>query len=419
MTTMETAPIPANEEERLEKLRQYEILDSATEQDYDDIARLVTQICGTSLSTISFVDRDRQWFKAAVGIEDQETSRDVAFCAHTILGTELFTVEDASADPRFADNPLVTIDPQLRFYAGMPLITPDGYRLGALCAMDRSPRKLTAEQEEALGILARHVVDLLELRRSRRILETQNRELRELSDLKSRLMSIIAHDLRSPMANISALMSLFENEDLDEAEHQELMLELHHTVGATGYLLDNVIGWASRSLESSPFEFSQISVDELLQELADSIRHEMESKGNALELQLSVGAEINCDRNILVFVIRNLLNNANKFTSDGTITLAAQVSADEATVTVADTGIGMSEDIQKSLFEWNSRSGTPGTAGEKGAGLALLFCRDFLQRLGGSLQVSSAPGKGTTFTVRVPVAALDTGTVQAAPTTTP
>ena len=400
---MKTAQIPANEEERLEKLRQYEILDSATEQDYDDIARLVTQICGTSLSTISFVDRDRQWFKAAVGIDDQETSRDVAFCAHTILGTELFTVEDASADPRFADNPLVTIDPQLRFYAGMPLITPDGYRLGALCAMDRSPRKLTAEQEEALGILARHVVDLLELRRSRRILETQNRELRELSDLKSRLMSIIAHDLRSPMANISALMSLFENEELDETERQELITELHRTVSSTAYLLDNVIGWASRSLESSPYEFSQIPVDELLTELEDSIRHEMESKGNTLELQLSGGAEIRCDRNILVFVIRNLLNNANKFTAGGTITLAAQVTAEEATIAVADTGVGMSEDILKSLFEWNSRSGTPGTAGEKGAGLALLFCRDFLQRLGGSLQVSSAPGTGTTFTVRVPV----------------
>lgn len=400
---MKTAPIPANEEERLEKLRQYEILDSATEQDYDDIARLVTQICGTSLSTISFVDRDRQWFKAAVGIEDQETSRDVAFCAHTILGNELFTVEDASADPRFADNPLVTIDPQLRFYAGMPLITPDGYRLGALCAMDRSPRKLTAEQEEALGVLARHVVDLLELRRSRRILETQNRELRELSDLKSRLMSIIAHDLRGPMANISALMSLFEAEELDEAERQELMLELRHTVGATGYLLDNVIGWASRSLESSQYEFSQIPVDELLKELEDSIRHEIDSKGNTLEVQLSGGAEISGDRNILVFVIRNLLNNANKFTAEGTITLAAQVKAEEATITVADTGVGMTKEIQESLFEWNSRSGTRGTAGEKGAGLALLFCRDFLQRLGGSLQVSSAPGTGTTFTVRVPV----------------
>ena len=400
---MKTAPIPANEEERLEKLRQYEILDSATEQDYDDIARLVTQICGTSLSTISFVDRDRQWFKAAVGIEDKETSRDVAFCAHTILGTELFTVEDASADPRFADNPLVTIDPQLRFYAGMPLITPDGYRLGALCAMDRSPRKLTAEQEEALGVLARHVVDLLELRRSRRVLETQNRELRELSDLKSRLMSIIAHDLRSPMANISALMSLFENEELDETERQELVTELHRTVSSTAYLLDNVIGWASRSLESSPYEFSQIPVDELLRELADSIRHEMESKGNALELQLSGGAEISCDRNVLVFVVRNLLNNANKFTAGGTITLAAQATAEEATIAVADTGVGMSEDTQQTLFEWNSRSGTPGTAGEKGAGLALLFCRDFLQRLGGSLQVSSAPGTGTTFTVRVPV----------------
>ncbi|TVR91128.1 MAG: sensor histidine kinase [Spirochaetaceae bacterium] len=402
---MTTAPLPPDEEERLEKLRQYDILDSATEQDYDDIARLVTQICGTSLSTISFVDRDRQWFKASVGIEDKETSRDVAFCAHTILGNELFTVEDASADPRFADNPLVTIDPQLCFYAGMPLVTPDGYRLGALCAMDRSPRKLTAEQEEALSILARHVVDLLELRRSRRILETQNRELREVSDLKSRLMSIIAHDLRSPMATISSLMSLFETQELDDAERKELVTELHHTVSSTGYLLDNVIGWASRSLESSPYEFSLIQVDELLKELADSIRHEMENKGNRLDVQSSGGAEITCDRNVLVFVIRNLLSNANKFTANGAITLSAQVASEEAVITVADTGVGMPEHTLHTLFDWNSRSGATGTAGEKGAGLALLFCRDFLQRLGGTLTADSTLGKGTTFTVKIPVSA--------------
>lgn len=246
---MTSAPIPENEDQRLEKLQEYDILDTATEQDYDDIARLVTQICGTELSTISFVDRDRQWFKASVGIAEQETSRDVAFCAHTILGDELFTVEDAAADPRFDDNPLVTIDPQLRFYAGMPLITPDGYRLGALCAIDRSPRRLTPEQEEALHILARHVVDLLELRRSRRILEDQNRELRELSDLKSRLMSIIAHDVRSPMASISSLMSLFGSQELNEEEEKKLLQELHHVIGSTQYLLENVIGWASRSLE--------------------------------------------------------------------------------------------------------------------------------------------------------------------------
>ena len=256
-----------------------------------------------------------------------------------------------------------------------------------------------------MSVLARHVVDLLELRRARRILEMQNQELRELSDLKSRLMSIIAHDLRSPMANISSLMSLFENQELDDAERKELVEELHHTVSSTGYLLDNVIGWASRSLESSPYEFSHIQVDELLSELADSIRHEVEGKGNRLVVQPTGGAAVTCDRNVLVFVIRNLLNNANKFTADGTIALAADVSTDHATITVADTGVGMTEDTQQTLFDWNSRSGSPGTAGEKGAGLALLFCRDFLQRLGGTLQVSSAPGKGTTFTVQIPVTA--------------
>jgi PAS domain S-box-containing protein len=160
-----SAPLPANEEARLDALRDLEILDTAPEPEFDDLALIASQICGTPISLISLVDRDRQWFKSKIGIEARETSRDVAFCSHAIRQRELFVVSDAMDDPRFSTNPLVTADPKIRFYAGAPLRTSDGHAVGTLCVLDRTPRKLTGEQENALRALARQVAAQLELRR--------------------------------------------------------------------------------------------------------------------------------------------------------------------------------------------------------------------------------------------------------------
>jgi len=159
------APLPATEDARLEALEDLEILDTPPEQEYDDLALIASEICGTPISMISFVDRERQWFKSRVGMSAAETSRDAAFCAHAILQRGLFVVADATKDPRFSDNPLVTADPQIRFYAGAPLRTADGHALGTLCVMDRTPRQLTERQEDALRALSRQVEAQLELRR--------------------------------------------------------------------------------------------------------------------------------------------------------------------------------------------------------------------------------------------------------------
>ncbi len=154
-----------NEQQRLIALQSYQILDTASEPEYDDIAQIAAQICGTPIALVSLVDASRQWFKAAIGLDARQTPRGIAFCAHAIEQTETFIVEDASQDPRFTNNPLVTDDPNLRFYAGVPLVTPDGHPLGTLCVLDRTAKKLTPRQEISLRALARQVVRLLELRR--------------------------------------------------------------------------------------------------------------------------------------------------------------------------------------------------------------------------------------------------------------
>jgi PAS domain S-box-containing protein len=161
-----TVPSPVREAERLEALRRFRILDTLPECEFDDIALLAAHICRTPIAMVSLVDADRQWFKAKVGVAETGTARDIAFCAHAILGADLFVVPDATADERFAGNPFVTGAAHIRFYAGAPLVTPEGHALGTLCVLDRTPRELAPEQASALGALARQVVSLLELRRA-------------------------------------------------------------------------------------------------------------------------------------------------------------------------------------------------------------------------------------------------------------
>jgi GAF domain-containing protein len=159
------APIPDNEAQRLAALKEYQILDTAAEQNYDDITALAAYLCDVPIAMISLVDKSRQWFKSKLGLNEQETPRDVAFCAHAILQTEPLIVRDALKDSRFADSALVTCAPNIRFYAGFPLASPEGFALGTLCAIDRKPRHLSAQQKQAMQALSRQVMALLELRR--------------------------------------------------------------------------------------------------------------------------------------------------------------------------------------------------------------------------------------------------------------
>ncbi len=197
-----------DEDARLRALRSYEVLDSAPEEAFDGLTRLAAEICGTPIALVSLVDADRQWFKSRLGLEQGETPRDVSFCAHAIAQPGTLVVGDARQDPRFADNPLVTAEPRIRFYAGAPLRSPDGHALGTLCVLDTRPRELSAEQLEALALLARQAQLLLELRRrmaelraSREALRESEERYRDLFEGASDLIQAVAPDGRLLYAN--------------------------------------------------------------------------------------------------------------------------------------------------------------------------------------------------------------------------
>jgi PAS domain S-box-containing protein len=272
------APLPPNEAQRLEALLEYKILDTPAEKAFDDLTRLAAYICGTPISLISLIDAERQWFKSKVGLEASETPRDFAFCAHAMLQPEPFIVPDATTDERFATNPLVTSDPNVRFYAGIPLITPENQALGTLCVIDHVPRNLTPEQLEALRILSRQVIQQLELRRNLANLTLQVTERQQAGKRRRQFFKRIAGGLAMASAILAivgsvsyqSLTGLIKTNNL-AAQTQERLTKLEELLsqvkdaetGQRGYLLTG----DERYLE--PYKAALANLDQDINELKE------------------------------------------------------------------------------------------------------------------------------------------------------
>ena len=248
---MQKPEIPTNERDRQAALDRYNILDTMPEQEYDDLTQLAADICGTPIALISLVDRDRQWFKSRVGLDATETPRDISFCGHAVAESSFLNIPDATQDARFADNPLVALDPNIRFYAGMPLKTADNFTLGTLCVIDLQPKNLTEQQIRQLESLSRLVISQFELRRSNATRKRATKWLSQETMLKQAVLdsanlAFISTDLDGAIATFSVgaerllgyesaevigkSPAIFHdiNEIIEQA--QELSVELNETI---------------------------------------------------------------------------------------------------------------------------------------------------------------------------------------------
>lgn len=399
---MISAPIPVNEKERLSKLKEYNILDTPAEESFDEIVKLASIICKVPMSTITLLDEKRQWFKSRIGIKNQETSREIAFCAHVINGDDLMIVNDATEDERFADNPMVTSDPDIRFYAGMPLITPDGNKLGTICVIDNVPRTLTEEQKFALQILAKNVITLLELRLKNNNLSdtlttlySQSNEIERINNINTRLLSILAHDLKNPLGVIQQVTDMYLAGQISSDDMTEIFTELKKNVNNALDMLNEVLQWGTAQVQGRATDFQDFNIFDIVEQKQESYYLLLKSKGNRLINLCEKELNFKADLNMMRFILRNLIMNANKFTKDGTISVKTFDSDDFVEVVVSDTGVGMKPSQINRLFKWETRQSLDGTSGEKGTGLGLLICNEFVHKQGGKIWVESTLGKGS------------------------
>ena len=400
--------IPAEEPQRLKSLYQYKILDTPPEPEFDELAKLASQICSTPISLVTLVDVDRQWFKAKVGLDANQTPREVAFCAHAIHHDDLFLIKNANEDERFQHNPLVTGSPNIRFYAGMPLITPSGQKLGTLCVIDTKPRELTDDQMFALKVLSRQVIQQMELKLHNRQLQNsiqkisrQNDELNRLNKVSNKLISIISHDLRSPLTTLKGFLPLLENNQLDKMETNQFIEGISVLLDSSSDLLDNLIQWGVRQMDDEDVKVQSFRMDLLVMEVFQHLKLNAQFKNNELTHHLEAPFYITADSTMIRFVIRNLLQNAIKFTANGTIAVHASEDDEFYFIKVQDTGCGIHPNQLDDLFNWDIKVSTRGTAGEKGAGLGLVICKEFVEKHHGKMGVSSQLGKGSIFTFSI------------------
>ena len=398
--------------ERLEALKTYHILDSEEESQFNEMAELASLICEAPIPLISLLDDKRQWFKARVGLGIRETPIELSFCKHAIRQEDVFVVEDATKDERFLTNELVLGDPYIRFYAGMPLQTPEGVGLGTLCVIDSKPRQISDSQKWALKILSNQVVKLLELRKAMFVVEKTNQELlnkqRELEKLikfKNKVFSIISHDLRGPIGSISQVLGLLNNGMITSDEFVEVVPRLANQTNEARDVLNNLLSWAnSNKPETEPLK-KAINLNEGLEEIRKSLEESALRKEIVLGLDtFELPNTIRIDKEGLTIVLRNLIKNSIKFCRQGDqIRFGCELKGEELFFYIKDTGVGFDETIGLKLFDEMQHVTTYGTANEKGTGIGLLICKNIVEKNGGKIWAEGKPNQGANFYFTIPL----------------
>jgi signal transduction histidine kinase len=386
-----------NEEERIKSLESYFIMDTLPEEDFDNLALLAAEICGTPISLVTFIHKERQWFKSRFGIDSNEIDRDYTFCGHAInISNDIFIVPDSREDIRFYDNPAVTGELNVIFYAGVPLITEKGLPIGTLCVVDQKPRELTQNQIRSLKALSHQTMKLLDLRLKSMELEKAMVKLEKKNHELERFANIAAHDLKSPLANVSGLTDLFlENykTKIDEEGH-----EIIHLIKSSSDKLKAMIdGLLEYSKTDNIVKDNKTEVN--LEVLKNEISSLFVFKNNcSITLKTNVDS-VKTNKTAIEQILINLIANAIKYNDKEIATIEIEVVEEEEVykVSVNDNGSGIVKEDHERIFQIFEIVTTQDRFGQKGNGIGLATVKKIVEDLGGSIYVESKIGKGSKF----------------------
>ncbi|MEU7902590.1 GAF domain-containing sensor histidine kinase [Actinoplanes sp. NPDC049118] len=398
------APLPSNEADRLAALYELHVLDTPAEKDFDDIVRLAATVCGVPMSLISLIDVDRQWFKAKIGTELTQTSRDLSFGAHAILGNDLLVVPDTREDARFSGHPTVDRGDGVRFYAGAPLITSDGFAVGTLCVFDSVPRRLDTEQLQVLRALARQVTSQLEMRRYATALANTTARLQELERRKDELAGLVGGELRAPLRLMRSYLADLGNTGLHDAEQAELVgrATAAHVRGLSD-LLDHLASMADAGHGMDSLHMRQIDLTRLTQRAVEAVRPIAATKQIWILNQAGgPSLPIIADPVRLEQVLMHLLFAAIKYTpSGGRVRVGTEMESGPAVwLDDMDMPGGMRPELFPHLYYGALTD--PGDVPGPDRGLAV--AKRILDAHHATVALSDRPGDGTSLHVVFPVA---------------
>lgn len=387
-----------DDQARLKALRSYQLLDTPPEDVFDAFTQMATRLFSTPIALISLIDEERQWFKSNLGLDLSQTPRDIAFCDHAIRQKGPMVVTDATIDPRFAENPLVTGEPKIRFYCGIPLRSSDGHGLGTLCIIDRVPRQMGHAELETLSRLARLVEQQFELRRRLRLLEESLDAETKKQQGKELLASMLVHDLRSPLTGIALTGGLLANR---HPESHGLIEGMQDSVEQMGRMLNDVLDICLSQVGRLELRCESLTVHELLQDCLASWQLCARQKSQLITLDLpSQAISFIGDRDILVRALTNIVNNAVQYGPTGQcIAITARpLEAGRLRLEVVDQCSPVPLRSIASIFQPFERLDR---SGSRGHGLGLAFCHLAIEAHGGSIGVQPL-AKGNTFFVELP-----------------
>ncbi|MEM7041350.1 MAG: ATP-binding protein [Pseudomonadota bacterium] len=394
--------VDQQESKRLTEIERYQVLDSEPEQAFDRVTKLASEFFETPVAAISLCDRERLWFKSIVGLDLPECPRSAGICSHVIYNDDPLVLHSASEHPEFQDHPMVADAPHVRFYAGAPLVTPSGQRIGSLCVADVNARPgFTGDEAGRLKELASLVVDELELRLERM-------KAVRASEAKSAFLAAMSHEIRTPMNGVLGMTDLLLTTD-DLGDRQRQRVEVIQRSGRTLLtLLDQILDLSK--IEADKLELSKEPFD--LRNLIQDVHALFQARAQEKELwfdlmdRLGPVPPLLGDSMRIRQILSNFLNNAIKFTREGGAALRASARSTpgglfQLRFEVEDTGIGIDADSVDRVFAPFEQASTSTSSQFGGTGLGLAICRRLASMMGGDVGAESKPGEGSTFWLQI------------------